>query len=93
MTFDKQELLNVYKGYAAVTYVDNRQLLYSGRQFKGGKSGSLGGKDVSGSDSSGEGSGLDEGSSSGEGSGLDSSESRDKKTLRHYKEPGEKKQI
>ena len=56
---------------------------------KGKKPGSLGGKDVSGSGSSGEGSGLDEGSSSGEGSGLDGSESGDKKTLRHFKEPGE----
>ena len=44
---------------------------------------------MSGSGSSGEGSGLDEGSGSGEGSGLDGSESGNKKTLRHFKEPGE----
>ena len=45
---------------------------------------------MSGSGSSGEGSGLDEGGSSGEGSGLDGSESGNKKTLRHFLEPGEK---
>ena len=49
------------------------------------KPGSLGGKHVSGSGSSGEGSGLDEGSGSGEGSALDGN----KMTLRHFKEPGE----
>merc|ERR1712157_428973 len=47
------------------------------------KPGSLGGKHVSGSGSSGEGSGLDEGSGSGEGSALDGN----KMTLRHFKEP------
>ena len=57
---------------------------------KGNKPGSLGGKDVSGSASSGEGSGMDEGSGSGEGSGLDGSGSGNKMTLRHFKQPGEK---
>ena len=56
---------------------------------KGEKPGSSGGKDVSGSGSSGEGSSLDKEGSSGEGSGLDGSESGNKKTLRHFKEPGE----
>ena len=50
----------------------------------------MGGKGDSGSGSSGEGSGLDEGSSLGEGSGLDGSGSGNKKTLRHFKEPGDK---
>merc|ERR1712157_695801 len=54
---------------------------------EGKKPSSSGGKDVSGSGSSGEGSGLDEGGSSGEGSGLDGSESGNKKTLRQFKEP------
>ena len=82
----------------------NNEFDYSYLKFKasnsssGGKRekpGSLGGKDFSGLESSGEGSSLDEGSSSGEGSGLDvdGSGSGNKKTLRYFKEPGEKKLI